>query len=221
MTIAFGAVAYLEVVAATEVGASAVAERSTSAITGLIVLTVINLGLVAATVGGNTAASLSSLSATATRMGDGDLDVDLTSRRDDEIGDLYDSFDEMRRSLRSSLEETERAREEAEEARESAETARAEAETARREVERERERLAEVNDSLEADAERFGEVMARCADGDLTARMGGEGNTEAMASVATSFDEMMDGIESLVGRISQFADDVSDASRTSDRTPSG
>ncbi len=214
VTIAFGGALWLEIQAAVETGSpGAVADVGLSAILGLIVLTVINLGLVAATVGGNTAASLSTLSAKATAMGEGNLEVDLESRREDEIGDLYDSFAEMRTSLRESLEETEAARKNAEEATERAESARRDAESAREEVERERERLAAVNEDLEADAERFSAVMARCADGDLTARMDANGD-DAMAEIATSFNEMMDGIESLVSQIQGFAVDVTTASQT-------
>lgn len=214
VTLAFGWAMHQEVLALLETGeAAAVADAATSAILGLVVLTVINLGLVAATVGGNTAASLSTLSTKASRMGDGDLEVDLETRREDEIGDLYTSFEEMRSSLKSSLEETEEARKAAEDARERAEQSRAEAEAAREDVERERERLEAVNADLEAEAERFSDVMARCAEGDLTARMAAESDTEAMVSIAESFNEMMDGLESLVGRIQGFAVDVSEASR--------
>ncbi|NGM67666.1 sensory rhodopsin II transducer [Natronolimnobius sp. AArcel1] len=214
VTIVFGGVLYGEITAGIEAGdAAAVQNAAVSAILGLIVLTVINLGLVAATVGGNTAASLSALSTTAARMGDGDLEVDLETRREDEVGDLYNSFDEMRTSLRTSLEETETARDEAEAARVRAEEAREQAEAARTEAEAERERLDEMNTKLEAEAERFSDVMARCADGDLTARMDAETDNEAMADIANSFDEMMDGIEQLVGRIHGFAVDVSTESR--------
>nr|2RM8_A Chain A, Sensory rhodopsin II transducer [Natronomonas pharaonis] len=54
-------------------------------------------------------------------MGDGDLDVELETRREDEIGDLYAAFDEMRQSVRTSLEDAKNAREDAEQAQKRAE----------------------------------------------------------------------------------------------------
>nr|5JJN_B Chain B, Sensory rhodopsin II transducer [Natronomonas pharaonis]5JJN_D Chain D, Sensory rhodopsin II transducer [Natronomonas pharaonis] len=106
LTVLFGAIAYGEVTAAAATGdAAAVQEAAVSAILGLIILLGINLGLVAATLFGDTAASLSTLAAKASRMGDGDLDVELETRREDEIGDLYAAFDEMRQSVRTSLED--------------------------------------------------------------------------------------------------------------------
>ena len=75
-TVAFGGVVYLEINAAlAEQQADQVYNVAVSGMLGLVVLTVINLGLVAATVGGNTASSLSVLSKKATKMGEGDLDV--------------------------------------------------------------------------------------------------------------------------------------------------
>ena len=193
VTVLFGAAVVSELAVAVETGeAAAVYEVAVSGILGLILFTAVNLGLIAATVGGNTAISLSTLSRKALQMGEGDLDVDLDTRRRDEIGDLYAAFDEMRTSLRESLRETEAARREAESARE--------------EIERESE-------TLKQEAERFSRVMAACADGDLTRRLEAESGNEAMEEVATSFNEMMDRIEALVGRIERFATAVSEASR--------
>jgi len=189
VTVLFGAVALGEIMTATS-GAGGVQEVAVSAILGLLVLMMINLGFVAATLGGNTAASLSALAAKANRMGEGDLDVDLETSRKDEIGDLYASFDGMRQSVKQSLEEAEAAREDAESARERAE---------------------QMNAELQTEAERFGEIMDRCADGDFTQRIDARTDNEAMQSIAVSFNEMMDGIEDLVGRIEGFAVDVSES----------
>jgi methyl-accepting chemotaxis protein len=188
VTVVFGAIAYAEIVTTTG-GAKAVQDAAVSAILGFLVLMVINLGFVAATLGGNTAASLSVLSSKATRMGDGDLDVDLETPREDEIGDLYDSFDGMRRSIRQSLDEAETARDNAESARERAE---------------------QMNTELRTEAERFGDIMDQCADGDFTQRIDTQIDNEAMQSIEVSFNEMMDGIEDLVGRIEGFAVEVSE-----------
>lgn len=127
---------------------TAVRDVAISGFLGLILLTVINLGLFAATVGGNTAASLRRLEAKSEQIGSGNLDVALSTRRSDELGRLYDSFDDMRRSLRESIQEAEQARETATEEKDRAEQA-------RQEVERERERLEATNEELRKDAAEF------------------------------------------------------------------
>nr|WP_233516850.1 HAMP domain-containing methyl-accepting chemotaxis protein [Haloferax sp. Atlit-6N] len=66
-----------------------------------------SLGAVAVVVGRRTTRTLDELTARAEEMSDGDLDVDLETDRIDEFGTLYDSFDEMRASLRTSLNEAE------------------------------------------------------------------------------------------------------------------
>ncbi|GGC47225.1 methyl-accepting chemotaxis protein [Haloferax sulfurifontis] len=66
-----------------------------------------SLGAVAVVVGRRTTRTLSELTARAEEMSDGDLDVELDTDRIDEFGTLYDSFDEMRESLRTSLNEAE------------------------------------------------------------------------------------------------------------------
>jgi len=86
--------------------AYALGSQVTSSILGLILLTVISLGLIGVTVGSNTIISLRDLSSKATTMADGDLDVEMETHRTDEIGTLYDSFDGMRGSLRSTIRET-------------------------------------------------------------------------------------------------------------------
>ena len=192
ITALFGAVAYADVTTAAG-GPGAVQETAVSAILGLLILMVINLGFVAATLGGDTAASLSVLASKANRMGSGDLDVDLDTSREDEIGDLYDAFDGMRRSVRESLEKAETAREEAESARNRAE---------------------KMNEELQTEAERFGRIMDRCAEGDFTQRFDARTENEAMRSIEASFNEMMDGIEELVGRIEGFAIEVSEGAES-------
>jgi methyl-accepting chemotaxis protein len=190
LTVLFGGFAYSEVSAAVATGdPGAVQEAAISAILGLILLMLINLGFVAATLGSDTAASLSVLSSKAAQMGNGDLEVELDTPREDEIGDLYASFDEMRESVRRSIEE---------------------AESARSEAEAERERAERMTEELQSEAERFGEVMDECARGDFTRRLDAETDNDAMAAIEASFNEMMDGIEALVGRIERFAIEVTE-----------
>ncbi|SEL85291.1 methyl-accepting chemotaxis sensory transducer [Haloferax larsenii] len=66
-----------------------------------------SLGAVAVFVGRRTTHRLSELTRRAEEMSDGNLDVDLETESIDEFGTLYDSFDEMRGSLKQTLDETE------------------------------------------------------------------------------------------------------------------
>ncbi|ELZ96911.1 methyl-accepting chemotaxis protein [Haloferax mucosum ATCC BAA-1512] len=66
-----------------------------------------SLGVVAAVLGRRTTRTLGELTDRATEMADGDLGVDLETDRIDEFGTLYASFDEMRESLKESLETAE------------------------------------------------------------------------------------------------------------------
>ena len=88
-----------------------------SSILGLILLTVISLALIGVTIGSQTIISLRHLSEKADRMADGELDVKLETNRQDEIGQLYQSFDSMRRSLKEEIAAAEEAKENAETAR--------------------------------------------------------------------------------------------------------
>ncbi|WP_191965856.1 MULTISPECIES: methyl-accepting chemotaxis protein [Haloferax] len=116
----------------------------------------------------------------------GNLDVDLTTDRDDEIGELYESFAGMRDSLQDSLDEGERHRK------------RAEKSTAR----------------LEHVAASYGETMQACADGDLTRRVDTDVESEAMRHVGDSLNEMLDSLEPTIANVKGFAGTVTDESRT-------
>ncbi|MDS0475952.1 methyl-accepting chemotaxis protein [Natrinema sp. 1APR25-10V2] len=146
--------------------------------------------LLGATIGRNTAGSLQDLAERAAAIEDGDLNESLESARSDELGDLYRSIDRMRRSLRERIEETEAAR--------------AEAEQARSESER-------FSQHLERTADAYGETMRACADGDLTRRLEPDAESEAMETVATEFNAMMDDLEATVAATRAFADAVDEA----------
>jgi methyl-accepting chemotaxis protein len=185
--------------------AFALADQINSDLVGLILFAVINLGLVGVTVGTNTITSLRRLTDRAQRMGDGDLDVDLSTSRDDEFGVLYRSFDEMRSSLREKITEAEQAREEAEQARKQAEQAREEA------VE-ESERMQQVNDELEAKATEYREVLDDVASGNLTRRVDPDSENEAMQSVGDEINTTLDALEEIISTTKSFARDVLRAS---------
>lgn len=152
---------------------------------------VLLIGLFGAVLGRNTAVSIDRLTRKAAEIEEGNLDVDLETKRIDNIGRLYDGFDSMRLALRRQIEE---------------------AETAREEAERERERIAEINDHLQRTAAEYSDVMKAAADGDLTARMAADGENEAMDAIAAEFNAMLEEIERTVAELSRFATDVATAS---------
>ena len=143
-----------------------------------------------ATVGRNTARSLRDLSERAAAIEDGNLDDPLESTRSDELGELHRSIDQMRQSLRDRLEETEAARAEAE---------------------RERSESERFSRQLEQTADEYGTTMRACADGDLTRRLDLDADSEAMATVAAAFNDMMDDLEATVAATRAFADAVDEA----------
>jgi methyl-accepting chemotaxis protein len=176
--------------------AFALQRQIVSGIVGLILVAVVSLSLIGVTVGSRTTLSLRRLSDKAEAMAAGDLDVDLTTGRTDEIGRLYGSFDRMRASLRERIDEAERAREEAE-------TARAEA--------------TRTNERLERTAEAYGDVMQDVADGDLTRRIDVDADNEAMATVGVAFNEMVSAIEATISEVQSFGAEVATAAETLDR----
>ncbi|WP_440763471.1 methyl-accepting chemotaxis protein [Natronorubrum sp. DTA7] len=152
---------------------------------------VLMIGLIGAVLGRNTAVSIDRLTDKASKMEEGDLDVDLETKRVDNIGRLYNGFDSMRVALREQIEEAESAREDAE---------------------RERKRVEEINGHLEEKADEYSDVMEAAADGNLTARMDAESDNEAMAEIADEFNQMLEEIEQTVAELNRFATDVATAS---------
>jgi len=171
---------------------------ATAAIVALLYVIAVNLGVLGITVGGNLALALRRLAERAGEIGDGNLDVELATDREDEVGTLYAEFSGMRDSLRASLDE--------------AQAAQAEAERAREEAERREREAQEFTERLEAEAERYSETMAACANGDLTERLDPETDSAAMESIADSFNEMVAELERTVADVAEFADEVASAS---------
>jgi methyl-accepting chemotaxis protein len=186
--------------------AFAVERAVVSGIVGLILVSVVSLALIGVTVGSRTTLSLRRLSGKAEAMADGDLDVDLTTGRTDEIGQLYRAFDVMRASLRERITEAEAALAEATEAR-------AEAEDARAETKR-------TNERLQRTAEAYGEVMQDVAAGDFTRRIDvddADGAGGAMATIGVAFNDMVSSIESTIEEVKAFGADVANAAEAVDR----
>ena len=190
---------------ATTENAYALADQINADLIALILLAVINLGLIGVTIGSNTVTSLRRLTDRAETMADGDLDADLRSNREDEIGSLYRSFESMRDSLREKITEAETARENAEDARESAEQARREAETERAEMEA-------MTSHLTSKAGEYEMVLNRAAEGDLTGRVDPQSESDAMERVGEGINATLDSLESIVADVESFSAEVLQAS---------
>ncbi|QGN06559.1 HAMP domain-containing protein [Halorhabdus sp. CBA1104] len=180
--------------------AYAVSNQINADLLGLVLLAIINLGLIGVTIGSNTALSLRRLAGRAQEMGEGNLEVDLSTDREDEIGTLYVSFQNMRDSLRDKIDEAESATEAAQQAREDAESERAEMEA--------------LSAHLEAKAAAYGDVLDDVADGDLTRRVDPESENEAMEIVGTELNATLDALESTIADVESFASEVASSSNT-------
>jgi methyl-accepting chemotaxis protein len=132
----------------------------------------------------STVGPLEQLRDRAQAMEQNELDVDLETRREDEIGRLYEAFDSMRVSLREQIAIAEQARQEAE----------------------------AFTEHLERKADQYREVMRACADGDLTRRVDPESESEAMTEIGTGLNEMTANFEETVARLRSFAADAAAAS---------
>jgi methyl-accepting chemotaxis protein len=167
--------------------ALALQEEITQLVGGLLLVSLVGLGVVGIVVSRSTTGAIRQLARNAEELEAGNLDIELESDRTDEIGQLYDAFDSMRRSLKGSLDETEDAREAAEQ---------------------QRKDLSKLVESLQQQASEFADVAAVTASGDLTRRMDIDGENESMAQIAREFNEMVSEIESTIVEISHFANEV-------------
>ncbi len=157
----------------------------------LLAVVLAGAGLVGLTIGRDVVVSIRDLAQSSRALREGDLDTEVDTARVDELGELYHAFDEMRVSLKAEIDHARASRRSAIEAREAAERARAESERLRLHLER--------------TAERYGEVMAQCADGDLERRVDVESESRAMVTVGESFNEMMDDVQAANERMEAFA----------------
>ncbi|AAG19986.1 chemotaxis signal transducer protein CosT [Halobacterium salinarum] len=193
--------------------AFALSNQIRTGILGFILVALVGVVLVGGTIGRNTAAAVQSLSAAAAEIEAGNYDVDVASSRRDEIGQLFASIGSMRDALVTQIDEAEAAREQATEAQQDAEAERERAEDARERAEDAKADAEALAAELEAQAERYSDVMAACADGDLTRRMPADDtDNEAMAAIAASFNEMLAQWEHTIIDIQEFADAVATAS---------
>jgi methyl-accepting chemotaxis protein len=147
----------------------------------ILAAVLVGAGLIAVTLGRDTTRSVRTLAERARRLTAGELDDPVRTDREDEFGHLFSAFEAMRQSLRARIREAETAREEAEDARREALEAKAESEAFSRHLER--------------TAAAYGDVMASCASGDLASRLDPDDRSEAMRTVAVSFNAMMDDVQ--------------------------
>ena len=177
-------------------------ERTISQNLAVLILTaIIGFGTIGATVGRSTISELGTLAEKARRIEDGELDVDLETDHRDEIGDLYESFDNMRDSIRAELDDQIQA-----------------AEEARAEMEAEREEAQAFTEHLEQKATGYEAVMRECADGDLTVRMDPESESDAMSDIAEAFNEMVTNLEATTRHVLEIADEVDAVSQDTSHT---
>lgn len=197
----------------------------------LIGLFVLGFTLLGLTVGRNTVNALDRLSEKATAIAEGDLSVEIDdSDRIDEVGEVMNAFASMRSYLSTAANQADALADQKFDAAvldedvpgefgESFDTmhhklesliadieqAQADAQDAQAEAEA-------LNDSLEQQAEEFGDVMEEAAAGDLTQRMDAESQSEAIEQIGKQFNEMMSDFEQIIGRVKEFALEVDNAS---------
>jgi methyl-accepting chemotaxis protein len=105
--VAAGGTTWAAVTSVPQTEAFAVVNAVGTTIGGIVVLALGALAVFAIVIGRQTVTPLSALRGKVERMEEGDLDVDLSSSREDEIGRLYGGFASMRDSLRDRIAEIE------------------------------------------------------------------------------------------------------------------
>ncbi|WP_338738137.1 methyl-accepting chemotaxis protein [Haloplanus salilacus] len=191
----------------------------------LIGISIAGFLLIGATLGRNTVGALDRLTRDAEAIAHGDLDTEIeSSDRDDEIGQLIDAFVDMEAYLSTVAAQADAVADQRFDADildqdvpgtfgETIDRMSEDVERAQRDAERARREVEDLNATLEAEADAFGATMSRAAAGDLTQRMDADSESEAMVTVAESFNAMMDEIEETLGRVRSFADEVAAASQ--------
>jgi len=160
----------------------------------IIGVAVVGLAAVGLGIARPTVKEIMRLEESAERIENGDLDVELDAPTDDEIGNLYESFDSMRATLQQRLAELEAQREEVADAKAESEA---------------------LATHLETRAEAFATKMDAAAEGDLTVRLDTDpDDPEALESIATRFNRTLEAIETTLADVESFADDVGETSET-------
>lgn len=156
----------------------------------MTLFSVLLIGVAGSALGYSTATSIDRLTKKTDEIRQGNLDVELHTTRIDNIGRLYDGFDDMRDSLKEQIQESERARKEAE-------VARAEAE--------------ELAQYLQEKAEEYSQVMQEVSAGNLTQRMEQDGEEASMDLIAEEFNGMIEELEKTTGQLKSYVDEVEES----------
>ncbi len=171
----------------------------------LIAIAVVGLVAVGAAITRDINNSLDRMTTYATEIEDGNLDIDIERSRTDEFGGLAAAFVRIRDTLGEQLTEVEEQAAEAESAREEAEQAQLQAQQAKEEAEA-------LSSHLETKAQEYQKGIRAAADGDLTRRLDTDSESEAMAEIGASVNDMLSDIETLVLQIQSLATEVDDKS---------
>jgi methyl-accepting chemotaxis protein len=183
--------------------------------------------LIGATIGRTTVRSLEVLRDNAESIADGDLDVTVPETdRIDEVGQALSAFEDTVEYLETVAAQADALANQEFEADaleqpvpgdlgESLRTMQTdlqefvdELETARTEATQSRKEAEALASSLEETAAQFSEVMADAAAGDLTQRLETDADSEAMADIATAFNEMLAELETTIREIQSFGETV-------------
>ncbi|WP_436929104.1 methyl-accepting chemotaxis protein [Halosimplex halobium] len=158
---------------------------------------------------------------------DEELDVDAGN---DEIGEMVTAFEEMHGNLSVAAGQADALADQKFDApvldeevpgrlgaalttmHENTEAFVADLDEARSEAEAAREEAEQLAEDLQRQAGEAAEVLERAADGDLTARMDADRDSEAMRTIATEFNAMLADLESTVVEIKRFSDEVAGVS---------
>jgi methyl-accepting chemotaxis protein len=117
-----------------------------------------------------------------------------------------DKIEQRMATVEQARDEVEQQRKQAERQRERAEQQQQEAQKQRERAEQQQQQMAQLNEQL---SESYGTTIQACADGDLTQRLDEDVDSEAMAEIAASFNQMLEEWESTVVDAQGFAEDVS------------
>nr|WP_245977673.1 methyl-accepting chemotaxis protein [Halopiger aswanensis] len=214
--------------------AYALADSVATSLLLLIGIAITGFLVVGATLGRSTAAAMTDLATNARALSNGDTEITISDdNRIDEVGHVREAFADTRDYLETAAEQADAiARQEfddpvleadvpgklgdslatmradleqsiadLEQSKSEAEAAQADAAEARREAER-------LADRLEQKAAEFGDVMSQAAEGDLTQRLDEDVDNDALAEIATAFNEMLTDIEGTIVDIQSLAEDV-------------
>ncbi|MXV63585.1 methyl-accepting chemotaxis protein [Natronorubrum sp. JWXQ-INN-674] len=214
--------------------AYALADDVATSLVALIGIALVGFLAIGATIGRSTANAMDELSENATALSRGETDIDIaTEGRIDEVGHVRDSFEGIRQYLETASDQADAiTRQEFDDPvlkkevpgqlGESLEVMQADLEAyiddleaSKADVEASKERATEARreaealaDSLERTAAEFAAVMNEAANGDFTQRLDADVDNEAMAEIATAFNEMLEDLEGTIVDIQALAEDV-------------